>query len=45
MKAGFDAVTLTVTEGNTEAVRLYQRFGFTRMHRFDAMVLDTHFRA
>ena len=45
VKAGFDAVTLTVTEGNTEAVRLYERFGFTRTHRFDAMVLDTRVRA
>jgi len=44
-KAGFEAVTLTVTEGNTDAVRLYQRFGFNRMHRFDAMVLDTRYKA
>jgi ribosomal protein S18 acetylase RimI-like enzyme len=43
--AGLDAVTLTVTEGNTEAVRLYERFGFTCMHRFDAMVLNTRYRA
>jgi len=38
---GFDAITLTVTEGNTQAVRLYEQFGFSRRHRFDAMVLDT----
>jgi ribosomal protein S18 acetylase RimI-like enzyme len=44
-QAGFEAVTLTVTEGNTEAVRLYERFGFTRMHRFDAMVLNTQYKA
>jgi ribosomal protein S18 acetylase RimI-like enzyme len=39
--AGFEAVTLTVTEGNEQAVRLYERFGFTLRHRFDAMVMDT----
>ncbi len=39
--AGFEAVTLTVTEGNNQAVRLYERFGFTLRHRFDAMVMDT----
>jgi ribosomal protein S18 acetylase RimI-like enzyme len=42
--AGFEAVTLTVTEGNEQAVRLYQRFGFTQRHRFDAMVLDTRYK-
>jgi ribosomal protein S18 acetylase RimI-like enzyme len=40
-RAGFDAITLTVTEANTQAVRLYERFGFVQRHRFDAMVLDT----
>lgn len=40
-EAGFEAVTLTVTESNTEAVRLYEGFGFHRAHRFDAMVLET----
>jgi ribosomal protein S18 acetylase RimI-like enzyme len=45
LQAGFDAVTLTVTQGNTDAVRLYERFGFTCMHRFDAMVLNTRYRA
>jgi ribosomal protein S18 acetylase RimI-like enzyme len=39
--ARFEAVTLTVTEGNGQAVRLYERFGFTLRHRFDAMVMDT----
>ncbi|HEX6509002.1 MAG TPA: GNAT family N-acetyltransferase [Chloroflexota bacterium] len=45
LQAGFDAVTLTVTESNSDAVRLYERFGFTCMHRFDAMVLNTRYRA
>jgi ribosomal protein S18 acetylase RimI-like enzyme len=39
--AGFEAITLTVTEANAPAVRLYERFGFTQMHRFDAMAMDT----
>ena len=42
--AGFEAVTLTVTEGNDQAVRLYERFGFTLRHRFDAMVLNTMYK-
>ena len=37
---GFDAITLTVTQANEEAVRLYERIGFETRHRFDAMVLD-----
>ena len=41
LSAGFEAVTLTVTEGNDQAVKLYDRFGFTLRHRFDAMVMDT----
>jgi ribosomal protein S18 acetylase RimI-like enzyme len=44
LRAGFVAITLTVTEANEEAVRLYERFGFGVMHRFDAMVLDTRYK-
>jgi len=44
LDAGFDAITLTVTEGNDPAVRLYERFGFTQLHRFDAMVLEPQFK-
>ena len=41
LRAGFEAITLTVTEANAPAVRLYEGFGFTQMHRFDAMAMDT----
>jgi ribosomal protein S18 acetylase RimI-like enzyme len=44
LDAGFDAITLTVTEANEPAVRLYERFGFSLRHRFDAMVMDTQFK-
>lgn len=43
-RANFEAITLTVTEGNGPATRLYQSFGFTLRHRFDAMILDTRFK-
>jgi len=36
--AGFRALTLTVTEGNQQAVKLYEGVGFSTRHRFDAMV-------
>jgi ribosomal protein S18 acetylase RimI-like enzyme len=38
--AGFTAITLTVTESNQEAVRLYESLGFGLKHRFNAMVKD-----
>ncbi|SNT15085.1 Acetyltransferase (GNAT) family protein [Granulicella rosea] len=37
---GYTALTLTVTEANEPAVRLYRELGFTTRHRFDAMVRD-----
>jgi ribosomal protein S18 acetylase RimI-like enzyme len=40
VEAGYAAITLTVTEANEPAVRLYRQFGFVLRHRFDAMVLD-----
>ena len=36
----YNALTLTVTEANSEAVRLYRSSGFETRHRFDALVLD-----
>jgi ribosomal protein S18 acetylase RimI-like enzyme len=35
---GCKAVTLTVTQQNFGAVRLYERLGFVRLHAFDAML-------
>jgi ribosomal protein S18 acetylase RimI-like enzyme len=42
-RAGFDAISLTVTEANHPAVKLYARFGFALKHRFDAMALNTKY--
>lgn len=42
-RAGFDAMTLTVTEANAPALALYGSLGFTVRHRFDAMVMDTRY--
>jgi ribosomal protein S18 acetylase RimI-like enzyme len=40
---GYESITLTVTQENQLAVRLYRQFGFFVRHRFDAMVLEkTH---
>lgn len=39
-RSGFAAITLTVTEANQQAVKLYRDLGFFTRHRFDAMVLD-----
>jgi ribosomal protein S18 acetylase RimI-like enzyme len=37
---GFEAVTLTVTQANVGAVRLYEQFGFGVLREFDAYVWD-----
>ncbi len=37
---GLRNLTLTVTEANTAALHLYERNGFTTLHRFEAMVWD-----
>jgi ribosomal protein S18 acetylase RimI-like enzyme len=39
-RSRFAAITLTVTEANHQAVKLYRDSGFFVRHRFDAMVLD-----
>lgn len=44
LAGGFEAISLTVTEANDQAVRLYERSGFTLRHRFDAMALDTRYK-
>jgi len=37
---GYEAITLTVTEANEAAVRLYGELSFVTRHRFDAMVCE-----
>jgi ribosomal protein S18 acetylase RimI-like enzyme len=44
LESGFAALSLTVTESNAQAVKLYEGFGFLPRHRFDAMAFDTHYR-
>ncbi len=39
-QTGYSAISLTVTEENERAVRLYEAHGFSTRHRFDAMVRD-----
>lgn len=39
-RRGVTQLSLTVTESNTAAVRLYERNGFSALHHFDAMVWD-----
>ncbi len=41
-QTGYAAISLTVTEENRTAVKLYQEHGFVTRHRFDAMVLETN---
>jgi ribosomal protein S18 acetylase RimI-like enzyme len=40
VKRGVRQLSLTVTEANTPARHLYERNGFTTLHRFEAMVRD-----
>ncbi len=44
-RTGYAAISLTVTEENQTAVRLYEEHGFATRYRFDAMVLDQSDRA
>jgi GNAT superfamily N-acetyltransferase len=37
---GFTSISLTVTEANTQARRLYDSLGFRTLHRFEAMTWD-----
>ena len=39
-RVGFEAITLTVTAKNHNAVRLYEYLAFSTLHRFDAMVYE-----
>ncbi|WP_348268196.1 N-acetyltransferase [Edaphobacter paludis] len=39
-QSDFKAITLTVTEANHQAVKLYEALGFRTRHRFEAMVLN-----
>lgn len=39
-ESGFQAITLTVTEANQQAVDLYKELGFFTRHRFEAMVFN-----
>jgi ribosomal protein S18 acetylase RimI-like enzyme len=41
---GFRSLTLTVTEENANAVKLYRHLGFVEKHSFDAMVWDRSWR-
>ncbi len=38
--SGVASLSLTVTESNTGARRIYEQYGFRTVHRFDAMVWD-----
>ncbi len=39
-RRGGKAISLTVTEANTEARRVYEELGYRVAHRFEAMVWD-----
>ena len=38
--SGFRTITLTVTEANLQAIRVYDELGFQTRHRFEAMVYE-----
>ncbi len=44
VRRSFRGISLTVTAGNPEASKLYADFGFTTLHRFDAMVWNADTR-
>ncbi len=44
VRAGCDAVSLTVTEENRTAISVYEHAGFRARHRFDAMLWESHWR-
>lgn len=41
VRHNFRGISLTVTAGNPEAGKLYTNFGFTTLHRFNAMVWNS----
>jgi ribosomal protein S18 acetylase RimI-like enzyme len=45
MRQGVMALSLTVTEANSEAIALYLAEGYTCEHRFDAVVWEKQVRA
>jgi GNAT superfamily N-acetyltransferase len=45
VRAGVRELSLTVTEANSPAVELYERNGFSTLHRFEAMVWDKKYPA
>jgi ribosomal protein S18 acetylase RimI-like enzyme len=40
LRRGVRTLSLTVTEANAGALRIYEQHGFTTLHRFEAMVWD-----
>ncbi len=44
-RSGVKQITLTVTEANESALRLYEERGFTTLHRFEAMVWEKRYSA
>jgi ribosomal protein S18 acetylase RimI-like enzyme len=44
LRRGVRTLSLTVTEANASALKLYEHNGFTTLHRFEAMVWDKRLR-